>query len=71
MQSKTPRLGWIAQVLADSDVPCQADERTPLRVVSEGTRVPGRRRGKPPILVPVARERRPGGISAPNPNPGR
>jgi len=71
MQSKTPRLGWIAQVLADPDAPRQADERAPLRVVSEGTRVPGRRRGKPPTLVAVVRDRRSGGASAPHRKPGR
>ena len=48
MQSKTPRLGWIAQV---SPTPmCRARLTSGRRcAVSEGTRVPGRRRGKPPI----------------------
>jgi len=50
---RTPRLGWIAQVLADPEAPRQRDERAPLRLISEGTRTPGHSRGKPPTLVPA------------------
>jgi hypothetical protein len=71
MQSRTPRLGWIAQVLADPEAPRQLDERAPLRLISEGTRTPGRSRGKPPTLVPVVRDRRSGGPFDPHPKAGR
>jgi hypothetical protein len=61
MQSRTPRLGWIAQVLADPDAPPECTEpvplaRPPLRLVSRGTRAPGRR-SKPPRLVSDVSER--------------
>jgi hypothetical protein len=71
MQSRTPRLGWIAQVLADPEAPRQGDARAPLRLVSEGTRAPGRGRHKPPTLVPAARERRPAGPAGLPPKTGR
>jgi hypothetical protein len=71
MQSRTPRLGWIAQVLADPDAPRQRDERAPLRLVSEGIRGPRRSRNKPPTLVPAGRDRRSGGPIGPHPKAGR
>ncbi|HWF93500.1 MAG TPA: hypothetical protein VG291_00910 [Xanthobacteraceae bacterium] len=71
MQSRTPRLGWIAQVLADPDAPRQREERAPPRLVSEGIRTPGRGRGKPLTLVPAARNRRSGGPLGPHPKGGR
>jgi len=71
MQSRTPRLGWIAKVLADPNAPRPPDERAPLRLVSEGTRMPGRRGGKPPTLVPAPRDRRSGGPSGPRSKAGR
>jgi hypothetical protein len=71
MQSRTPRLGWIAQVLADPEPPRQPDERAPLRLVSEGTRAPGRGRVKPPTLVTATRERRSGGPAGLPPKAGR
>jgi hypothetical protein len=71
MQSRTPRLGWIAQVLADPDAPRPREERTPLRLVSEGTRTPGRGNRKPPTLVPAARNRRSGRPLGPHPKGGR
>jgi hypothetical protein len=82
MQSRTPKLGWIAQVLADPDAPQQRAERAPLRLVSEGTRAHGRSgveppRGvkppsgaKPPTLVASVRDRRSGGSGLP-PKAGR
>jgi hypothetical protein len=71
MQSRTPRLGWIAQVLGDPEALRQDAERTPLRLVSEGTRTPGRSRSKPPTLVPAGRDRRSGGPMGPRPKAGR
>jgi hypothetical protein len=71
MQSRTPRLGWIAQVLADPETSRQRDERAPLRLISEGTRTPGRGRGKPPTLVPAVRDRRSGGPFGPHRKAGR
>ncbi len=71
MQSRTPRLGWIAQVLADPDAPRPREERAPLRLVSEGTRTPGPGNGKPPTLVPAARSRRSGRPPGPHPKGGR
>jgi hypothetical protein len=71
MQSRTPRLGWIAQVLADPEAPHQPDGRAPLRLVSEGTRAPGRGRHKPPTLVSGPRERRSGGTAGLLPKSGR
>jgi hypothetical protein len=71
MQSRTPRLGWIAQVLADPGPPRPPDERAPLRLVSEGTRAPGRGRSKRPTLVPATRERRSGGPAGVPPKAGR
>jgi hypothetical protein len=71
MQSRTPRLGWIAQVLADPEAPRQREERAPLRLVAEGIRTPGRGGGKPPTLVPTARNRRSGGAVGPHPKGGR
>jgi hypothetical protein len=65
MQSRTPRLGWIAKVLADPETPRQRAERTPLRLVSGGTRTPGRNSSKPPTLVPAVRNRRSGGPAGP------
>jgi len=65
MQSRTPRLGWIAQVLADPDVARPRDERTPLRLVFEGTRTPGRGNGKRPTLVRAVRNRRSGSLIGP------
>jgi hypothetical protein len=70
MQSRTPKLGWIAQVLADPDAPRQRAERAPLRLVSEGTRAHGRGSAKPPTLVPSVRDRRSGGPGLP-PKDGR
>jgi hypothetical protein len=71
MQSRTPRLGWIAQVLADPAASRPREERAPLRLVAEGTRAPGRGRGKPPTLVPAVRDRRSGGPAGPHPKSGR
>jgi hypothetical protein len=71
MQSRTPRLGWIAQVLADPDVPSGRDERAPLRLVSEGTRTPGSGNGKPPTLVRAVRNRQSGSLVGPHPKGGR
>jgi hypothetical protein len=71
MQSRTPRLGWIAKVLADPAAPRQRDERASLRLISEGTRTPGRSRGKPPTLVPAVKDRRSGGPVGPHPKAGR
>jgi len=71
MQSRTPRLGWIAEVLADPAAPRQLDERAPLRLVSEGTRTPGRGRNKPPTLVPAVRKSRSGGAFGLHPKAGR
>ena len=42
MQSRTPRLGWIAQVLAGPEAPPPQAERAPLRLVAQGARAPGR-----------------------------
>jgi hypothetical protein len=67
MQSRTPRLGWIAKVLADPDAPPQREERAPLRLVSEGTRTSGRGRSKRPTLVAATREPRSGGQPGPDP----
>jgi hypothetical protein len=61
MQSRTPKLGWIAKVLADPDAPQQRAERAPLRLVSEGIRTQERGGIKPPTLVPSVRDRRSGG----------
>jgi hypothetical protein len=70
MQSRTPRLGWIAAVLADPAAP-RPREVVPLRLVAEGTRTPGRSRGKPPTLVPAVKDRRSGGPRGPHPKTGR
>jgi hypothetical protein len=65
-------LGWIAAVLADPATPRPREERAPLRLVAEGTRAPGRRRGKPPTLVPAVKDRRSGGLlPGPRPKAGR
>lgn len=76
MQSRTPRLGWIAQVLADPDVPPAPAEpvpfaRQPLRLVSGGTRAPGRGGGKAPRLVSHDPDRRFGAPSDERPKAGR
>jgi hypothetical protein len=76
MQSRTPRLGWIAQVLADADVPPERAEpvppaRSPLRLVSRGTRAPGRGRAKPPTLVSHDPDRRCGAPSDGRPEADR
>jgi hypothetical protein len=69
MQSRTPKLGWIAKVLADPDAPRRA-EKAPLRLVSEGTRAQGRGGAKPPTLVSSVRDRRSAGSGLP-PKAGR
>jgi hypothetical protein len=71
MQSRTPRLGWIAKVLADPDAPRQRAERIPFRLVSGGTRTPGRNGSKPPTLVPASRNRRSNGPAGPHLKAGR
>jgi hypothetical protein len=63
MQSRTPRLGWIAQVLADPETPRPRAGRPPLRLVAGGTAASGGSDGKPPAQVPAVR--RPGGPSGP------
>jgi hypothetical protein len=71
MQSRTPRLGWIATVLADPAAPRPRAERAPLRLVAEGTRAPGRSHGTPPTLVPAVKDRRSGRAPGPRPKAGR
>jgi hypothetical protein len=76
MQSRTPRLGWIAQVLADPAAPPEPAEtvplaRTPLRLVSGGARAPARGGGKAPKLVAHGPDRRSGVPSDGRPKAGR
>jgi hypothetical protein len=71
MQSRTPRLGWIAKVLADPDVARRPDQRAPLRLVSEGTPAPGRGRIKPLALVSAVRDGRSRAPAGPGPKAGR
>jgi hypothetical protein len=76
MQSRTPRLGWIARVLADSDAqPERAEQtppaRTPLRLVSRGTRSPKRSGIKPPTLVATVPDQKSGGPSVRDTEAGR